>query len=133
MTLLSALLAGLLFGCGCYLTMRRTVIDVLLGTIIVSQSTFVMLIALSGWQRGTRPPIIVDEGTKTKLADGTVATLAAYDPTPYVDPIPQALLLTAIVISFGVTAFLVTLIARGYEYANDPELGELPDDEGSAH
>ena len=133
MTLLSALLAGLLFGCGCYLTMRRTVIDVLLGTILISQSTFVLLISLSGWRPGTRPPIITDDATKTKLADGTMAALATYDPASYVDPIPQALLLTAIVISFGVTAFLVALIARGYEFANEPELGELPDDEGSDH
>lgn len=134
MALLSALLAGLLFGAGCYLAMRRTVIDVLLGTIVISQSTFVLLISLSGWRPNTRPPIIVDDATKTKLADGTAVSLAAYDPTPYVDPIPQALLLTAIVIGFGVTAFLVALIARGYEYANEPELGELPDDdEGSDH
>lgn len=133
MTLLSSLLVGLLFGGGCYLAMRRTVFDVLLGTILLSQSTFVLLITLSGWRPGTIPPIIVDEASKAKQPDGTLASVAAYDPTPYVDPIPQALLLTAIVISFGVTAFLVTLIARGYEYANDPELGELPDDEGGAH
>ena len=44
---------------------------------------------------------------------------------PVVDPLPQALILTAIVISFGVTALLLTMAFRTYQRVGSADLGEL--------
>ena len=46
---------------------------------------------------------------------------------PYVDPLPQALILTAIVIGFGTTALLLTLAFRTYQETNEDDLANLLD------
>lgn len=47
----------------------------------------------------------------------------------HVDPLPQALILTAIVINFGITAFLIILVARGIQETETLDIGELPKEE----
>ncbi len=116
MELLITLLVFFLFAGGIYLMMRRHLFEVLLGTLLLSHGTNLLLIAMGGWGGDQQPPILL-EGE----------TLAIQN---YADPLPQALILTAIVISFGVTAFLVVLISRGYDEYRDPEVGERGRDEG---
>ncbi|MDR7454460.1 MAG: NADH-quinone oxidoreductase subunit K, partial [Armatimonadota bacterium] len=50
---------------------------------------------------------------------------AAVPPSPYADPLPQALILTAIVISFGVTAFTIVLLKRAYQTVGSDDLDEM--------
>ena len=90
----TALLVGLLFGCATWLILTRNFVRVLFGFIVLSNAANLLVLSMSGRPDGKAAPII------TKAA------------TPMVDPLPQALILTAIVIGFGVTAFLVTLLYR---------------------
>ena len=102
--LMLALLVGLLFACGTYLVLQRGQIKLVLG---LGLFTHAINLALFGTGRLTRgaPPLVDGESVK---AAGSAAALFAR----YADPLPQALILTAIVISFGMTAFIVMLIFR---------------------
>ncbi|MDK2972768.1 MAG: multicomponent Na+:H+ antiporter subunit [Candidatus Sumerlaeota bacterium] len=111
MAFLTSFIVFLLFASGLYLIMQRNLFEVLLGTNLLSHGTNLFLISMSGWHPDTLPPILVEA--------------FGHDPSPYVDPVPQALILTAIVISFGVTAFLVVLMMRGVEETGTLEAGEL--------
>lgn len=109
MALFSATLVFLLFSSGLYLVMRKHIYEVLLGVTLLGHGANVFLMSQSGWLLESQPPILTNGGT-----DGTV----------YADPLPQALILTAIVIGFSVTAFLVVLVLRGYEETETVEVGE---------
>jgi multicomponent K+:H+ antiporter subunit C len=91
--LLLSLGVGLLVACGVYLVLRPRSFDLILGLTLLSYAVNLFLFA-SGRLVVNRAPIV---------GDG-VATLA-----DYADPLPQALVLTAIVISFGMTALLVAI------------------------
>lgn len=95
MTLMLCLTIGILFGTGAFLLLRRNVLKVILGLSLLSHGANILLVTSGGFG-GRRPPII------------GVGSLN------YVDPLPQALVLTAIVISFGVTGFLLALLYRIY-------------------
>lgn len=86
---------GLLTCVGVYLVLRRHSFPVIIGTVFLSYAVNVFLFA-TGRLVIDRPPIISDSAAG------------------YVDPLPQALVLTAIVISFGMTALVVVLALRGY-------------------
>ncbi len=86
---------GLLTAVGIYLILRRHSFPVIIGTAFLSYAVNVFLFAM-GRLAIDMPPII---------AAGT---------TSYTDPLPQALVLTAIVISFGMTALIVVLALRGF-------------------
>jgi multicomponent K+:H+ antiporter subunit C len=85
---------GLLTAAGVYLVLRQRTFPVVIGLSLLSYAVNVFLFA-SGRLVIDRPPII-----------GTASD--------YTDPLPQALVLTAIVISFGMTALIVVLSLRGY-------------------
>lgn len=98
---------GILFGCGCYLVMRRNIVRVLLGIMLFSQAANLLIFTGAGltW---SHPPII---------PDGAVDIAG-----PYADPLPQALVLTAIVIGFAVLAFAIALVLRAYEKTGSDDL-----------
>lgn len=98
---------GILFGCGCYLVMRRNIVRVLLGIMLFSQAANLLIFTGAGLT-GSRPPIIPDG--------------AAHIAGPYADPLPQALVLTAIVIGFAVLAFAIALVLRAYEKTGSDDL-----------
>lgn len=102
MGLTMAALVGVLFATGTYLVLRREPISVVLGLSLITYGTNALLFSSSTLARGV-PPIIEDKETFTG------------DISNFVDPLPQALVLTAIVISFGVTAFTVVLLNRRNE------------------
>jgi multisubunit Na+/H+ antiporter MnhC subunit len=93
MNLLLASAIGLLVGCGVFLVLRARIFPVLLGLMLVSYGVNLFLLA-SGRVRTQVPPILVDGVTQ------------------YADPLPQALVLTAIVIGFGMTALLIAIALR---------------------
>ncbi len=94
-----AVLVGMLFATGTYLILRREPIKLLLGLGLLTYGVNALLFSASTMRRGI-PPIVADKEA------------FAGDISQFVDPLPQALILTAIVISFGVTAFMVVLINR---------------------
>lgn len=95
MELLVASGVGLATMTGIYLVLRAQTFPVVLGLTFLSYAVNVYLFAM-GRLTIDRPPII---------AAGAAG---------YTDPLPQALVLTAIVISFGMTALIVVLALRGY-------------------
>jgi multicomponent K+:H+ antiporter subunit C len=109
--ILMALGVGCLCGCGIYLLLRARTFDVILGMTLLSYAVNVFIFLMGRLATG-KPPII----------DGRAPTLAHY-----ADPLPQALVLTAIVISFAMTAVLlaVALRTRG-ETGSDHVDAEVP-------
>jgi multicomponent Na+:H+ antiporter subunit C len=89
-----SLLVGFLFGAGIYLVLASSFLRVLMGFMILSNAVNLLLIANGGLLGQSAPPIVGGQGVS------------------YVDPLPHALILTAIVIGFGVTAYLVVLLYR---------------------
>ncbi len=101
MEALVALIIGVLTGCGVYLALRARTFPVVLGLTFLSYAVNVFLFAMSRLTIG-QPPVI------------------AADAAGYADPLPQALVLTAIVISFGMTAFVIVLALKArVELGND--------------
>ena len=99
--LMLAVLVGVLFTCGTLLILQRGQIKVVLGLALYTHAVNLTLFATGQLTHGA-PAIIPHEGDLPQV-------LAAHI---FADPLPQALILTAIVISFGVTAFLVVLVSR---------------------
>ena len=106
--LMMALVIGVLFTTGTYLLLQRTAIRLILGLALLSHGVNLLLFSGGGFKRGL-PPIVVDKEAFTG------------DISAFVDPLPQALILTAIVISFGITAFIVVLINRRHALVKDQE------------
>ncbi|NNC41151.1 MAG: Na(+)/H(+) antiporter subunit C [Acidimicrobiia bacterium] len=96
MSLVALVVASVLVAVGVYLVLQRLLTRVIIGLGLVSHGVN-LLIVLSAGNAGV-PPV---------LADGV-------DPLQVSDPLPQAMVLTAIVITFGVTAFLLALALRSY-------------------
>ena len=95
MEFLMAIVIGILFMAAVYLILSRSLLKVILGTGLLSHGAHLLILTMGGLG-GASPPV---------LAEGV---------TDYADPLPQALILTAIVISFGVTAFILVLAYRTY-------------------
>lgn len=90
----TALLVGVMFTCATYLILQRSFVKILFGFVILSNAANLLVLSASGRPDDKAAPIVLD-------------------PTaPMVDPLPQALILTAIVIGFGVVAYLVMLLYR---------------------
>ncbi len=96
-----ALGIGVLTACGVWLLLRPRTFQVMLGLSLLSYAVNLFIMAM-GRLRVNAPPI--------------VQAAAAANPAAFDDPLPQALVLTAIVISFAMTALLlvVLLAARGF-------------------
>jgi multicomponent Na+:H+ antiporter subunit C len=117
MLLETALLVGVLFTCGTYLVLRRSFVRILFGFVILSNAANLLVLSMSGSPTGKAEPIALPGAG------------------PMVDPLPQALILTAIVIGFGVTAYLVLLLYRiflDHGTTNVAELYGKPDTEPPA-
>jgi multicomponent Na+:H+ antiporter subunit C len=102
MTVLLAAAAALLFGTGTYLVLQRKLSRIIIGLALLTHGANVLLIA-SG--RHGDPPLI-----------GEASTVA------FSDPLPQALALTAIVITFAVTMLLLALAYRSWMLTHDDEV-----------
>lgn len=99
-----ALLVGSLFATGTFLVLRRSSVKLILGLALLSHGINLTLFG-TGMLRRAGTPIL----SKEMIKDGV---LGYPDPAQFADPIPQALILTAIVISFAITAFVVVLVKQ---------------------
>jgi multicomponent Na+:H+ antiporter subunit C len=97
MEALLALASGVLYASGIYLMLRRRLAQLIIGLGLLSNGTNLLIFTAGGLTRA-RPPVVPDGA----------AALAQ----PYADPVPQALVLTAIVIGFGLLAFSLVLAHR---------------------
>lgn len=108
MSVLLAFTAAALFGIGTYLVLQRKLSRVIIGVGLIGHGANVLLITAG--RRG-RSPLI-----------------GSSDPEGFADPLPQALALTAIVISFGVTALLLALAYRSWLLTHDDEIQDDQED-----
>lgn len=106
MRLLMALLVGALYTGGLYMMMRRSITKLVIGIGLLGHASNLLLFTTSRLSPRT-PPIIGASGGPGG---------------EYVDPLPQALILTAIVIGFGVQAFTVVLLKRAHESVRTDDL-----------
>ena len=110
MEVLSAVLVGVIFGAGIFLLLCRTPVKLIIGLVLLSNAINLLIFDAAGLTRG-KPPLIADG---LKQLSGTTA-----------DPLPQALILTAIVISFGVLAFALVLFSRTYKVLSTENIDEM--------
>ena len=97
MEVLLALASGVLYTTGIYLMLRRRLAQLIIGLGLLSNGTNLLIFAAGSLTR-SRPPLVP-------------AAAQTLEP-PYADPVPQALILTAIVIGFGLLAFSLVLAHR---------------------
>ena len=100
---------AVLYACGIYLMLERSMTRVLVGFLLVGNATNLLIILMAG-EPGVSP-----------FYDGETPA------DEMSDPLPQALVLTAIVITFAVSAFLLALIYRAWRLSQDGE-DDLEDD-----
>jgi len=100
MSVLLAFAAAFLFATGTWLLLQRRLSRILIGVGLVGHGSNILLLT-SGGGGGVSP--IIDTA----------------DPSEFTDPLPQALVLTSIVITFGVTAFLLALGYRSWRITHD--------------
>ena len=115
MEIVFAIAIGVLVGSGVWLTLRPRTFQVLMGLTLLSYATNLFIFGMGRLQIG-RAPIIDGRGAEAAL---------------YADPLPQALVLTAIVIGFGTTALLLVLLLAlraltGTDHVDGREEGSKP-------
>lgn len=99
MELIISIVAGTLLAASFYLLMRQNLLRFVIGLIILGNAVNLLIFTMGRLTRA-RPPVI-PKGQK--MLEGA-----------YANPLPQALILTAIVISFGLLAFTLVLVYRNY-------------------
>ncbi len=108
MTVVLVVTAGVLCACGTYLVLGRQLSRVVIGIGLLGHGVNVLLVLSGG--------------------DGGDPAFAGGDPDRFADPLPQAFILTAIVITFGVIAFLLTLAYRSWLLSDDDEVEDDVED-----
>jgi multicomponent K+:H+ antiporter subunit C len=108
MELILASAIGIMTAAGIYLVLRLRTFPVILGISLLTYAVNVFLFT-SGRARVGAPPVLRD------------------DITTYTDPLPQALVLTAIVISFGMTAVIVMISLGAFLGSDDDHVNDQPD------
>jgi multicomponent Na+:H+ antiporter subunit C len=112
MELLLAIVAGVLYATGLYMMLRRRLAQLIIGLGLLSNGSNVLILAAAGVTRG-KPPILTDTSV---TAD------------QFADPVPQALILTAIVIGFGVLAFSLVLAHRVHRSVDSDDIDMIRPD-----
>lgn len=110
MELLLVILVGVFYSSGIYMMFRRSMVKLLIGLILLGNGANILIFLMGGLTKGKAPIIAPDESNFVEI---------------YADPIPQALILTAIVISFALTAFAIVLLKRVYTTTESDDLDKL--------
>ena len=106
METLMVILVGVLISTGTYLILSKQLLRIVLGASIVSHAVNLLIITSGGLKKGSAPLL----GEKT---------------AGFADAIPQALILTAIVINFAVTALVLVLCYRAYQSFGTDDMEQL--------
>ncbi len=108
-TIVLPLMVGGLYAAGVYLLLDRSLTRVLLGFLLLGNATNLLLLSGGG-------------------PAGLAPILGYSDPEEINDPLPQALILTAIVITFGVAAFVLAMIHRSWRLVREEVVGTDEED-----
>ncbi len=112
-----AIMTGVLYAAGIYMVLRRSLVKLIIGLILLGNGVNLLIFLLGRITKG-EPPVIPDNA---ETLTGSFA-----------DPLPQALILTAIVISFGLQSFAIILIKRAYKVVKTDDLDEMNTTDESA-
>jgi multicomponent Na+:H+ antiporter subunit C len=110
-----AIVVGALFAVAVYLMLRRSIVKLIIGLGFLGHAANLLIFTAGGLRRSA--PLIP--------ADGALA------PQAVADPVPQALILTAIVIGFAVSAFAIVLVKRTAAVAGTDDVDALQLSESS--
>jgi multicomponent Na+:H+ antiporter subunit C len=111
MGLILAVVIGALYAAGIYMLLRRSLVKLLIGLSLLSHAANLLIFTVARLTRAEAPVLV--EGASAASA----ATMA--------DPVPQSLVLTAIVIGFAVTAFALALAFRVYRTVGTDDLDQM--------
>ncbi len=100
------IVAGILVTSATYLLLSKNIIRIILGTSVLTHAVHLLILAMGGFE-GANVPIIGEETAS------------------YVDALPQALILTSIVINFAVAAFFLVLAYQLYNRTNTDDISKL--------
>ena len=115
MEFLLAIVAGVLYASGLYLMLRRRLAQLIIGLSLLSNGSNILILSAAGVTRA-KPPLISPGMPVDQFAD----------------PVPQSLILTAIVIGFGVLAFSLVLAHRVHQSAGSDDIDEIGPDSAKA-
>lgn len=110
MELILPFIIGIFFAAGLYLILQRHFFKLILGLMLFSLATNLFIFVI---------------GRLTRGSSAIIPTSAETAQIPFADPVPQALLLTAIVIGFGIQAFAIVLIKRVYQSFGTTDLDDM--------
>lgn len=113
MELVLAIVSGSLYASGIYLLLRRRLAQLIVGLGLLTNGTNVLIFTAGGFSRN-QPPVVPAH---------PVGPLA-----PFADPVPQSLILTAIVIGFGVLAFSLVLAHEVHRTSGSDDVGAVGGD-----
>ena len=105
-----AVTVGGIFAAGLYMMMRRSVVKIFIGLTLLGYASNLLIFTVGRLTRGRAALIGPEEHALIP---------------PYPDPLPQALILTAIVIGFGVQAFALVLLRRAYQTVGSDDLDQM--------
>lgn len=109
MEILLAIVVGILYTTGVYLMLRRSILKFIIGLIFMSNATNLLVFLSAGLVSGS--PVFVDgKKVNTEIM---------------ADPLPQALVLTAIVIGLGIVVFTLALKYKFFELTGTDDLDQL--------
>lgn len=114
MNLIYAAFIAAIMGCGIYMLLSRQTMRILLGVMLISAS--VNLVIFLAGRIGPKPPPLIEAGAYTLGPDAA-------------NPLPQALVLTAIVIGFSLVAFAAALALQTYRTSGNLDQRALNDAE----
>jgi len=109
-TWLMAIVVGGLYTAGIYLMLRRSIVKIIFGIALLGHACNLLIFTASGLQKFSPPLIALGEN---KL------------PASAADPVPQALILTAIVIAFAVQAFVAVLFKCVYQQVGSDDVDSM--------
>lgn len=110
MEILLAGAIGVMYAVSAYLLLRRRLAQLVVGIGILGNATNLLIFTVGGLQRGAPPIVAAGADVPSRVV---------------ADPLPQALILTAIVIGFGVLAYVLVLARRTRDTVDTDDLGEL--------
>jgi len=104
------ILIGLFYASGLFLMFQRSMVRLLIGLILMGNGTNLLIFLMGDIVKGKPPLIGKDFSIFTEI---------------YADPVPQSLILTAIVISFGLQSFAIILLKKVYQITGSDDLDNL--------
>lgn len=105
-----ALVVGTLFGAGIYALLRRNLVRLVFGLILLTSAVNLLIFTVGGLVPAS-PPIVPPGATRPE--------------PPFAPPLPQAMILTAIVIGFGLVVFTLVLAYRAYQAIGEPDADRM--------